>query len=82
MTATGEIRRAEPGEMCTCGQPAVKVYLTGRYGPVGHCGKPDSDARVVPCPWCGNATPHLTSWGAPTRCPNYTLHVPGRTEVA
>jgi hypothetical protein len=82
MTATGELRRAEPGEMCPCGRPAVKVYLAGRYGPLGYCGKPDGGTRVVPCPWCGDVVPHLTSWGAPTRCPGYTLHVPASAEGA
>jgi len=34
---TGE-RSAEPGETCTCGRPAVIVYLTEKHGPVPWCG--------------------------------------------
>ncbi|CAN5898250.1 hypothetical protein BH23ACT2_BH23ACT2_26210 [soil metagenome] len=31
-------RPARPGEVCTCGDPAVVVYETARFGDVGHCG--------------------------------------------
>ncbi|CAN5881591.1 hypothetical protein BH23ACT2_BH23ACT2_24270 [soil metagenome] len=31
-------RHARPGEVCTCGDPAVVVYETARFGDVGHCG--------------------------------------------
>lgn len=33
-------RRPEPGELCTCGRPAIVVYLTDLFGPVGYCGSP------------------------------------------
>lgn len=28
----------EPGEVCSCGRPAVTVYVTERWGRVGDCG--------------------------------------------
>ena len=68
-------RLAGPGELCTCGRPAVTVYLTER-GAFGYCGQPDGGARTRPCPWCGVARRHLTGWGDPTRCPDYALRAP------
>lgn len=65
-------RPAQPGERCTCGRPAIIVYLTAAHGPVGYCGRPDGGARMVPCPFCGGG-PHVTGWGDPARCPHYTL---------
>jgi len=41
-------RPAEPGETCTCGEPAVVVFVTERWGDVGYCGVP----RVAPEPEC------------------------------
>jgi hypothetical protein len=35
-------RLAEPGEVCTCGRPAVVVFLGGRYGDTGWCGVSDA----------------------------------------
>jgi hypothetical protein len=60
-------RRAEPGERCTCGRPAVTVYLTERYGEVGSCGVADGGAGTVPCPFCGQHTAHAG------RCPSYRV---------
>jgi len=37
---TGQ-RPAEPGEVCSCGRPAIVVYLTEAHGPVPYCGIPD-----------------------------------------
>jgi hypothetical protein len=73
-------RLAERGELCTCGRPAVIVYLTGR-GPFGYCGQPDGGARTRPCPWCGVAR-HRTAWGEPTRCPDYALRAPAPSSTA
>lgn len=33
-------RSAQPGETCTCGQPAVVVYVTADHGDVPYCGIP------------------------------------------
>ncbi len=41
-----ETRAPLPGELCTCGRPAVTVYVTERFGAVGYCGIPG--ARPVP----------------------------------
>jgi len=45
-------RPAEPGEVCTCGRPAVKVFTGGRFGDTGYCGLPDG-GQPGPCPFCG-----------------------------
>ncbi len=71
VTASAE-RPAEPGELCTCGRPAVTVFLTGRFGPVGYCGLPDGGARDGDCPFCGE--PRSTHDG---RCPAYVLRPGG-----
>lgn len=42
--APGE-RPAKPGEKCTCGRPAVLVYVTEKWGDVGYCGIPDGGAN-------------------------------------
>jgi hypothetical protein len=31
-------RPAEPGEVCSCGRPAVVVFITRQYGDVPYCG--------------------------------------------
>ena len=41
-------RPARPGERCTCGRPAVIVYITERFGEVGYCGIPDGGAGAMP----------------------------------
>jgi hypothetical protein len=65
-------RRAEPGELCTCGRPAVVVYLSERWGAVGYCGL--SGVRpLMPCPFCGSPEPH------PAKCPSYRLNPGGAT---
>ncbi|WP_167163124.1 hypothetical protein [Streptomyces sp. MBT27] len=67
-------RRAESGELCTCGRQAVVVYSNAQFGDVGFCGIEGGQARpVLPCPWCGNSSPHTTSWGDPDKCPAYRL---------
>jgi hypothetical protein len=62
-------RPAEPGEVCTCGRPAVTVFLVGRYGPVGYCGRSDGGERSGPCPFCGGARHRPPA----SRCPEYRL---------
>lgn len=67
-------RPAQPGELCTCGRPAVTVIPTEKFGDVGHCGLEGAAFRpVLPCPWCGASEPHTEPWGDPGRCPNYQL---------
>lgn len=70
-------RRAEPGELCTCGRQAITVISTDRFGDVGHCGIEGAAFRpVLPCSWCGSSEPHKESWGDPGRCPDYQLRTP------
>lgn len=70
-------RPAEPGELCTCGRPAVTVIHTEEFGDVGHCGIDGAAfTPVLPCPWCGTSEPHKESWGDPARCPDYQLRAP------
>lgn len=38
-------RPPEDGEKCTCGRPAVIVYVTENFGDVGYCGIPDGGAK-------------------------------------
>jgi hypothetical protein len=68
MTATE--RLAEPGELCTCGRPAIIVYLGGRYGDTGWCGLSDGGAKG-PCSFCGDPVPHIG------RCKHYELRLTG-----
>jgi hypothetical protein len=65
-------RPAQPGELCTCGRPARVVYLTKRFGEVGHCGL-SNPAPALPCPFCGATEPHREPWGDSARCPDYRL---------
>ena len=64
-------RPAQPGEVCTCGRPAVTVFVTDGHGPVGYCGIPDGGETSGPCPFCGAATRHEAA-----RCPLYTVNGP------
>jgi hypothetical protein len=64
-------RRAEPGELCTCGRQAIVVYLGGAFGPTGHCGIQDGGDRTGPCPFCGGPR-HSEMQG---RCPQYRLRL-------
>ncbi len=63
-------REARPGELCTCGRPAVQVFITDHYGEVGYCGLPDGGAKSGSCPFCGGDR-HEGG-----RCPQYRL-MPG-----
>lgn len=74
-------RRAEPGELCTCGRPAVIIYFTD-HGDLGHCGRSDGGGSpVTPCPWCGATEPHTSPLG-PGKCPRYSPLPPARTEAS
>jgi hypothetical protein len=64
-------RRAEPGELCTCGRQAIVVYLGGAFGPTGWCGIGDGGDRTGPCPFCGEPR-HSELEG---RCPQYRLRL-------
>lgn len=59
-------RSAEPGELCTCGRPAVTVLTSATFGEVGYCGRP-GEPKLDPCPFCGEG-PHDSE-----RCPEYRL---------
>ena len=61
-------RRAEPGELCTCGRQAIVVYLGGVFGPTGDCGIRDGGDRTGPCPFCGEPRHQ-------GRCPHYRLRL-------
>jgi hypothetical protein len=70
-------RPAEPGELCTCGRPAVVVFSNEEFGDVGYCGIEGSQGRpVLPCPWCGSTKMHTAPWGDPGKCPDYQLRAP------
>ena len=43
-------RPAEPAERCTCGRPAVTVFVTERLWEVGWCGVNDGADQAGPCP--------------------------------
>lgn len=78
MTESTE-RRAEAGELCTCGRPARVVFFNEEFGDVGYCGIEGSQSRpVLPCPWCRSAEPHIAPWGDPGKCPDYQLRAPAR----
>lgn len=64
-------RAAEPGELCTCGRPAVVVFVFERE--VGYCGVPDGGGPITPCPFCGATAPHRQPWGDPASCPQYRV---------
>ena len=42
-------RPAELGERCTCGRPAIVVFLGGRVGDTGYCGAPSPRTDYA---WC------------------------------
>jgi hypothetical protein len=62
-------RRAEAGELCTCGRPAVVVFVTERFGETGWCGTNDGGAKG-PCWFCGDGVGHDG-----LRCRRYRLRV-------
>jgi len=53
------VRRAELGELCTCGRQAVEVHTGGRFGDTGGCGLPDGGAPADGvCTFCGDTIDH------------------------
>lgn len=62
-------RAAGPSEVCTCGRPAVKVFVGPSGQEVGYCGITDGGARSGPCPFCG----YQRHQGP---CPEYRLDAP------
>jgi hypothetical protein len=68
-------RPAEPGELCTCGRPAVQVFTRAEMfggGEVGWCGIADGGAQAGPCPFCGAPSRHGSVAGTAV-CPKYRL---------
>jgi hypothetical protein len=74
-TVTEQIteRPAEPGELCTCGRPAVVVYLGSEWGAVGACLIQDGGSCLGPCSWCGDPRSPRDAHGG--RCPDYRLRL-------
>lgn len=73
MTSTE--RPAVDGEFCTCGRPAVRVYLTEKWGGIGDCDV--HPARpVVPCRFCGGKKKHEPG----VKCPRYSLRADAGAE--
>ena len=68
---TGAERPAVAGELCTCGRQAAVLFVTGRWGEVGWCGRSDGGQRG-PCVVCGDRAGHRRDGG---RCPSYRLRV-------
>jgi hypothetical protein len=63
-----DLRPAVPGELCTCGRPAVTVIVGSDLGPVGHCGLNDGGAPVDGvCTFCGDTIDHRHYWSAEFR---------------
>ncbi|MFJ4653919.1 hypothetical protein ACIP5Y_21860 [Nocardia sp. NPDC088792] len=62
-----EVRRALPGERCTCGRQAVEVFISD-HGETGYCGLADG-GQEGPCVFCGSEE---RDHG---RCPQYQLRV-------
>lgn len=60
VTTRGGTRAAKPGELCTCGRPAVRVILgDDERGEVGYCGLEDGGAPVDgTCVFCGDTIDH------------------------
>ena len=63
-------RRAQPGELCTCGRQAITVFVTEKWGETGYCGRTDG-GRSGPCPFCGDDRHEFG------RCPEYRLRLDG-----
>jgi hypothetical protein len=63
-------RPAVAGEYCTCGRPAVTVFITDGVGEVGACLISDGGrGGPWPCVFCGGTEDH----GRGERCPAYRL---------
>ncbi|MBA9001993.1 DUF6907 domain-containing protein [Thermomonospora cellulosilytica] len=75
-------RAPKPGETCSCGRPAVVVYITEKHGDVPHCGIEDGGTgqgdENAPS---GQQAPARAVWmpesGCPTWCDSGGLHVDG-----
>lgn len=61
-------RPAEPGEVCTCGRPAIVIFFGGPFGETGYCGRPDGGQRGR-CMFCGGQHDG--------RCPQYKVRPDG-----
>jgi hypothetical protein len=70
-------RPALPTDRCTCGRPAVVVYLTETHGEVGYCGVPDGGCRggaepsMKPKPGVGSVRPRMTHDETIARYPHH-----------
>lgn len=69
-------RRADTGELCTCGRQAVEVFVFSDGRPdVGYCGVADGGGHITPCPFCNAPAAH-----GDEVCPHYRLR-PNLTKV-
>lgn len=76
-----EQRPARPGEYCSCGRQAIRVFVTDDRE-VGHCGI-DGVRPVVPCVFCGADDHPITAWEGGIDwepCPDYTIRPKETTE--
>lgn len=62
-------RPARPGDVCTCGRPAVVVFRSPAFGEVGSCLSIDPRKPIRPCPFCGTTGTHAGS----AVCPAYRV---------
>jgi hypothetical protein len=60
-------RQAPEGDLCTCGRPAVEVFVRADGAEVGYCGRSDGGDKKGPCPFCGGRRHELGP------CPSYTV---------
>jgi hypothetical protein len=57
-------RPASAGELCTCGRPAVTVFVSEEWGETGYCGIEGGKPEI--CPFCGSDQ-------CVGRCPEYRV---------
>jgi hypothetical protein len=73
-------RRAELGELCSCGRQADIVITSPLWGDVGACNIDGGGQRpILPCPFCGATEAHRqpNDWYPDgfevVKCPQYQL---------
>lgn len=68
-------RDALPGEVCTCGLPAVVVVADRHHDPAGWCGLTECP-DIGPCPFCGGARHGFGRCSEYVLRPNWAKHRP------